>query len=172
MRLISIIVAISENLAIGRDNRLLFHLPGDLPRFKRITLGHPVVMGRNTLLSLPRWPLPGRRNIVITDRADDHFPGCEMAGSVGEALAATLGEQEIFIIGGGSVYRQFFPLAGRLYLTVVHAHADGDTFFPEIDYAAWNESDREDHFDPESGLAYSYLVLDRRPAPVGEKAKL
>ena len=84
---ISIIVAIAENLAIGKDNRLLFHLPGDLKRFKQITTGHPIVMGRNTLLSLPKWPLPHRRNIVITDKPDDVFPGCEVVFSIEEALA-------------------------------------------------------------------------------------
>ncbi len=164
MSLISIIVAITGNFAIGKDNRLLFHLPGDLQRFKQITLGHPVVMGRNTLLSLPRWPLPGRRNIVITDRTDDHFPGCEVVFSKEEALEAAKEEPEIFIIGGGSVYRQFFPLAGRLYLTLIHTVVEGDTYFPEIIFSEWLEASRETHFDPLSGLSYSYLVLDRIPA--------
>ena len=110
---ISIIVAIARNFAIGKNNDLLFHLPNDLKRFKQITTGFPVIMGRNTLLSLPRWPLPNRRNIVITDRPDDQFAGCEIVFSVEEAARLVSNENEAFIIGGGSIYRQFYPLANR-----------------------------------------------------------
>lgn len=159
---ITIIVAIAENFAIGKENELLFHLPDDLKRFKQITMGHPVIMGRNTLLSLPRWPLPGRRNIVITDQREDDFPGCETVFSVAEATARIAGETEAFVIGGGSIYRQFFPLAHRLYLTLVHRPFDADTWFPEIDYSAWTEISREDHFDETNGFAYSYLNLERK----------
>lgn len=158
---ITIIVAIAENFAIGKDNELLFHLPDDLRRFKRITMGHPVIMGRNTLLSLPRWPLPGRRNIVITDKSEDEFPGCEIVFSVGEAVSLVEGEEEAFVIGGGSVYRQFFPLARRLCLTLVHKPFEADTWFPEIDFREWKEINREDHWDPANGFAFSYLNLER-----------
>lgn len=156
---ISIIVAIAENFAIGKNNELLFHLPNDLKRFKQITTGHPVIMGRNTLLSLPKWPLPRRRNIVITDNSEDQFPGCETVFSVQQAVELVSNEAEVFVIGGGSIYRQFYPLAGRLYLTVVHCAFDADTWFPEIDYAQWKVENREDHFDETNGFAYSYINL-------------
>jgi dihydrofolate reductase len=156
---ISIIVAIAKNFAIGKNNDLLFHLPNDLKRFKQITTGHPVIMGRNTLLSLPRWPLPNRRNIVITDKKDDHFTGCEIVFSVDEAVELVKNEKEAFVIGGGSVYRQFFPLAGRLYLTVVNKVFEADTFFPEIDYSEWEEVSREEHFDEANGFGYAYINL-------------
>jgi dihydrofolate reductase len=100
---ISIIVAIAENFAIGKNNDLLFHLPNDLKRFKEITSGHSLIMGRNTLLSLPKWPLPNRRHIVITDKKDDVFPGCEVVFSIDEAIEKVKHENEAFVIGGGMV---------------------------------------------------------------------
>jgi dihydrofolate reductase len=159
---ISIIVAIAENFAIGKDNQLLLHLPDDLKRFKKITIGHPVIMGRNTLLSLPYWPLKGRRNIVITDKKDDVFPGCEVVNSVEDAIQLIRKEDEAFVIGGGSVYRQFFPLAGKLYLTLVHRSFEADTWFPEIDFTAWKELNREDFMDDKNGFSYSYINLLRK----------
>jgi len=158
---LSIIVAIAENFAIGKNNNLLFHLPDDLKRFKKITMGCPVIMGRNTLLSLPKWPLPGRRNIVITDNTDDIFPGCEVVHSSEEAIYLVKNENEAFVIGGGSVYRQFFPVAGKLYLTLIHKNFDADTWFPEIDYSGWKEMNREDHFDERNQFYYSYLNLEK-----------
>jgi len=159
---ISIIVAIAQNFAIGKNNDLLFHLPNDLKRFKQITTGHPVIMGRNTLLSLPNGALPNRRNIVITDNPEERFDRCEMVFSIEEAAAAVKDEQEAFIIGGGMIYRQFFPLAGRLYLTLVHRDFDADVYFPEIDYSEWEELFREDHSDEKNGFEYSYLNLKRK----------
>jgi dihydrofolate reductase len=161
MPVISIIVAIAENFAIGLNNRLLFHLPNDLKRFRQITSGHSLIMGRNTLLSLPKYPLPGRRNIVITDKYDDYFPGCETVFSVDEALSLVKSEDEVFVIGGGSVYRQFFPLAGRLYLTVVHKEFEADTFFPAINYDDWKIVMNEDHVDESNQFNYSYMNLER-----------
>lgn len=136
---ISIIVAVAENNAIGKDNKLLWYLSDDLRRFKRLTSGHTVIMGRNTYLSLPKGALPNRRNIVITDIPEEQFPGCEMAHSVEEALEIAGDGYECFIMGGGMVYRQLFPVAGRLYLTTVHHSFDADTFFPEIDPEIWTE---------------------------------
>lgn len=159
---ISIIVAIAQNFAIGKNNDLLFHLPNDLKRFKHITTGHPVIMGRNTFLSLPKGALPNRRNIVITDNPYDKFEGCEMVFSVEEAIAAVKYEKEAFIIGGGMIYRQFFPLANKLYLTLVHQDFDADVYFPEIDYSLWEEQQREELFDEKNGFKYSYLDLKRR----------
>lgn len=159
---ISIIVAIAQNFAIGKNNDLLFHLPNDLKRFKEITTGHPVIMGRNTFLSLPKGALPKRRNIVITDNADEKFEGCEMVFSVDEAVKAVKNDSEAFIIGGGMIYRQFFPVAGKLYLTIVHRDFEADTFFPEIDFSKWKELSREDLSDEKNGFNYSYVNLIRR----------
>jgi len=159
---ISIIVAIAQNFAIGKNNDLLFHLPNDLKRFKEITTGHPVIMGRNTLLSLPKGALPNRRNIVISDIPEEKFERCEMVTSIEAAAAAVKDEQEAFIIGGGMIYRQFFPLAGKLYLTLVHRDFDADVYFPEIDYSEWEEVFREDHSDEKNGFDYSYLNLKRK----------
>lgn len=159
---ISIIVAIAENFAIGKDNDLLFHLPDDLKRFKKITSGHTLIMGRNTLLSLPGWPLPNRRHIVITDQKDDNFHGCETVFSIEEAIAGTRNEKEVFVIGGGSVYRQFYPLSCKLYLTIVHKSFDGDVFFPEINFDEWTELTRDDLYDEKNDFYYTYLNLLRK----------
>uniref|UniRef100_UPI003217C965 dihydrofolate reductase n=1 Tax=uncultured Draconibacterium sp. TaxID=1573823 RepID=UPI003217C965 len=159
---ISIIVAIAENFAIGKNNDLLFHLPNDLKRFKEITSGHTIIMGRNTLLSLPKWPLPNRRHIVITDKKDDNFPGCEIVFSLEEAIEKVKSEEEAFVIGGGMIYKQFYPIAGKLYLTLVHKPFEADVFFPEIDYSEWNENARQDLKDEKNNFEYSYLDLERK----------
>ncbi|MFW6289432.1 MAG: dihydrofolate reductase [Mariniphaga sp.] len=161
-RNISIIVAVTQNFAIGRDNDLLFHLPNDLKRFKEITSGHSLIMGRNTLLSLPKWPLPNRRHIVITDSKQDNFKGCEMVYSLDQAIDQVKDEKEAFVIGGGLVYRQFYPLAGKLYLTLVHKSFEADTFFPEIDFNDWQEVEREDLYDHKNGFHYSNINLVRK----------
>jgi dihydrofolate reductase len=134
---ISIIVAIAENRAIGKDNKLLWHLSDDLKRFKKLTTGHTLIMGRNTLLSLPNGALPNRRHIVISDKPGESFDRCEMAGSMEEAIRLAGSHEECFVIGGGMVYTQFLPLAGKLYLTQVHESFEADTYFPEIDFNQW-----------------------------------
>jgi dihydrofolate reductase len=159
---ISIIVAIAENFAIGKNNDLLFHLPNDLKRFKEITIGHSLIMGRNTLLSLPKWPLPNRRHIVITDKKDDNFPGCEVVFSIQEAIEKVQNEEEAFVIGGGMVYKQFYPLAVKLYLTLVHKKFDADVYFSEINFSEWEEISREDLYDEKNNFNYSYLNLERK----------
>ncbi len=159
---ISIIVAIAENFGIGKNNDLLFHLPNDLNHFKEITTGHCLIMGRNTLLSLPKWPLPNRRHIVITDKKDDNFPGCEIVYSIDEAIEKVKNEDEAFVIGGGMVYRQFYPLAKKLYLTLVHKPFDADVYFPEINFDEWIHNSREDFFDRENGFVYSYMNMERK----------
>lgn len=140
---ISIIVAIAQNNAIGKDNQLLWHLSDDLKRFKRLTSGHTVIMGRNTYLSLPNGALPKRKNIVISDQKDDAFEGCEMAHSIEQALMLAGDEDESFVMGGGMVYKQLLPIAGNLYLTTVHKSFEADTFFPEIDFSQWQEIESE-----------------------------
>jgi len=140
---ISIIVAIAENYAIGKDNKLLWHISEDLKRFKKLTTGHTLIMGRNTFLSLPSGALPNRRHIVITDREDEQFEGCEMAFSIDQAIMMAGDQDECFVIGGGMVYAQFLPLAGRLYLTQVHQSFEADTFFPVIDFSEWEAINSE-----------------------------
>jgi dihydrofolate reductase len=160
--MISIIVAIAENLAIGRNNDLLWHIPEDLKRFKRITSGHSVIMGKRTYLSLPRRPLPNRRNIVITDVQGENFNGCEMAYSIKEVLDLCKPGEEYFIIGGASVYKQFLPYTNRLYLTRVHEKFEGDVFFPEIDFSQWKLISQEEFTpDDQNDLRYTNEIYDR-----------
>jgi dihydrofolate reductase len=160
--MISIIVAIAENMAIGKNNDLLWHIPADLKRFKQITSGHPVIMGKRTWESLPRRPLPNRRNIVITDVAGEKIEGCEMAYSIEEAIGMCSVDDENFIIGGASVYRQFLPHADRLYLTLVHKPFDADVFFPEIDFSQWKLIASEDFLPDEmNDFSYTNATYDR-----------
>lgn len=160
MKPISIIVAIAQNNAIGKDNQLLWHIPADLKRFKTLTTGHTIVMGKRTFESLPLRPLPNRRSVVITDILGEKIEGCTMAYSINDAIEQMDEEKENFIIGGGSVYRQFLPFANQLYLTIVKKDFDADTFFPEIDYSEWDIVEREDHLDED--LPYFYINLKRK----------
>ncbi len=159
---IAIIVAIAQNFAIGRNNELLFHLPNDLKRFKSITKGHSVIMGKKTFFSLPKGPLPHRRNIVITDIPGERFDGCETIHSIEEAVELVKNEEMAFVIGGGMIYRQFYPLAGKLFLTMVHKDFDADTFFPEIRFDEWIEVKREDLYDEINNFHYSNIDLVRK----------
>jgi len=159
MKPISIIVAIAQNHAIGKDNQLLWHIPADLKRFKKLTTGHTIVMGKRTFYSLPIRPLPNRRSVVITDIAGEEIEGCTMAYSIAEAIEMMDEEKENFIIGGGSVYKQFLPLADQLYLTIVQKDFEADTFL-EIDLQDWETIEREDH--PEQELPYYYINLKRK----------
>jgi dihydrofolate reductase len=162
MKKISIIVAVAKNFAIGRNNDLLWHIPEDLKRFKRITLGHPVIMGRMTYLSLPFRPLKNRTNIVITDNPVESFDGCITVHSIEEALNLCNENEESFIIGGGSVYRQFLPHCNKLYLTMVHKDFEADTFFPTLDLSQWKLVEKEDHdANPELGFSYSFLTFEK-----------
>ena len=157
MKKISIIVAIAENMAIGKDNDLLWHISDDLKRFKRITKGHQVIMGKNTYLSLPFKPLPNRTNIVITDNKSESFEGCTTVHSIEEALTYCTENEESFIIGGASIYSQFFPYANKLYLTRVHKTFEADTFFREIDFNDWKLIKKEDiEIDDSVDFTYSY----------------
>ena len=161
--MISIIVAIAENMAIGKNNDLLWHIAEDLKRFKRITSGHPVIMGKRTYESLPRRPLPKRRNIVISDIKGEEIVGCEMAYSIEEAITKCDPAEENFIIGGASVYRQFLPHADRLYLTLIHKSFDGDVFFPEIDFSQWELKSKEDFSGDEfNNFCWSNEIYERK----------
>lgn len=163
MKKISIIVAIAKNNAIGKNNQLLWHIPADLKRFKKITGGHQVIMGKLTYFSLPFRPLPNRVNIVITDNPDETFDGCTTVYSIQEAINLCNESQESFIIGGGSIYRQFLPYCNKLYITLVNKDFEADTFFPEIKDNEWKLIEKEDaEPDASLGFSYSFLTFEKR----------
>jgi len=151
---ICLIAAMAANRLIGRNNALPWHLPADLKRFKALTTGHPVVMGRKTYESIGK-PLPGRRNLVISRNAGYRAPGCEVVHSLDDALAACRGATEIFIIGGAELYRESLPRAHCLEFTEIHAEFEGDAFFPEFSRMQWREAAREIH-GTEAGSAFRY----------------
>lgn len=141
---ISIIVAVSENGVIGKDNQLLWHLGSDLKRFKALTTGHTVVMGRNTFLSIGR-ALPNRRNVVLSSSMKNgEIAQLEIFPSMDEFLKTVGKEEEVFIIGGGQIYHQFLSLATRVYLTRVHTQVEGDTFFADLNPNEWVEIAKEE----------------------------
>jgi dihydrofolate reductase len=157
---ITIVVAISENHAIGKDNKLLWYLPKDLKHFKEITTGHTVIMGRKTYDSVGK-PLPNRRNIIITRQAIT-IEGCEVVNSIEAAIELCKDEQEVFIVGGAEIYKQAMHLTDRIYLTIVHKNFEGDSFFPEISSQEWKEVFREDHEPDEKNLLpYSFITYER-----------
>lgn len=163
MPMISIIVAVSDNLAIGRAGDMPWHISADLKYFKRTTKGHTVVMGRRTWESIGCRPLPGRRNIVVS-RTMAAEEGYEVAPSLPEALMMAAGDGEIFIMGGGRLYAETIDLADRLYVTHVHTKIeDADTFFPDFTTRDWARvSISETETDPETGLSYEFAVYERK----------
>lgn len=160
---ISLIAALARNRVIGRAGALPWHLPEDLRRFKALTLGHPLIMGRRTWESIGR-PLPGRRNLVVTRQAGFVAPGAEVFHDLRAALEAVAGASEVFVIGGGEVYAAALPLADRLHLTELHADVEGDALFPRVDWAGWTQSTREPRTAPD-GTAFDFVVYDRRAEP-------
>ena len=161
--IISIIVAIANNWVIGCKNALPWHLPADLKHFHELTRGKTVIMGQKTFESVGQ-PLPGRTNIIITLDQSFKVPGCLVVHSVEESLEAVKPAEEAMIIGGASIYKQFLPLANRLYLTLIDADIEGaDAFFPEIDYREWQEIERvENEPDKENIYKYTFLTLERK----------
>ena len=159
---LNLIVAWARDRVIGRAGTLPWHLPEDLRHFKRITLGHPIVMGRRTWESIGR-PLPGRRSIVVTRNPHWSAPGCERAGSLAQALALCAGAGEAFVIGGAGLFAEALPLAQRLFLTQIDADFEGDTRFPPVDLAAWRETSRE-HLEPtaQRPFAIDFITLEPR----------
>ena len=158
------IVAVSENWGIGKDNQLLFRISAGLKRFKALTAGQAVVMGRKTLQSLPGCKgLPNRRNIVLT-RQDIGFAGAERFSSLPAALEACRDDEEVFVIGGASVYREALPLADKLYIPhISDTPAEADAFFPAIDPAVWEETAREEHpVDEKHAFAYRFTDYRKR----------
>jgi dihydrofolate reductase len=156
MRL-SLIVAMSRNRVIGRDNALPWHLPGDLPRFKAITMGRPIIMGRRSHESIGRV-LPGRTNIIITRQRGYRVDGAVIRHSLHDALAHCDDADEAFIIGGAEIYRLALPRVDRMYMTLIHQDVEGDVLFPDYDASLFVEVERQDIAEP---LPHSYVVFDR-----------
>jgi len=160
--IVSIIVAVADNDVIGRDGGLPWHLPADLKRFKRLTSGHQMVMGRRTWDSIGRRPLPGRPTIVVSRDPSFVAEGAQVARSVEEALELAAGADEVFIAGGEAIYRAALPVADRIYLTRVHACFDGDTHFPAFDANDWQVVVEERHEpDEKNPYAHTFLVYER-----------
>jgi dihydrofolate reductase len=158
---LSAICAMSENRVIGRQNQLPWRLPADLKHFKKITTGHPIILGRKTYESIGR-ALPDRCNVVITRDADFQAPGCVVVNSIETALLAVDYSEQAFVIGGALLYQQLLPKVQRLYLTEIHHFFDGDAYFPELDMSEWREIERESHTaDAKNAYAYSFVVLER-----------
>ncbi len=159
---LSLIVAASENHVIGKGGKIPWHLPADLKHFRDLTQGHPVIMGRKTYESIGH-PLPNRTNIVITRGKEVKIEGCTIVHSLEDALRIVSDSPEVFVIGGGEIYKEALPLADRIYLTRVHAIVEGDAFFPEIDPKQWREVSRERHAaDAEHLYPYTFLVYERK----------
>ncbi len=160
---LSIICALDERRAIGYKGGLLYRLSADLRRFKRLTTGHTVLMGRKTFESLPKGALPERRNIVISRRAGYSAPGAEVFGSFEDALAACGEDEQVFAIGGESVYAAALPLASRLFLTQVHAAAaEADAFFPPFNASLWHLTAEERHgADEKNAAPFTFADYER-----------
>ncbi len=161
--MITVIAAIAKNNALGKDNDLIWHLPADLKRFKKVTTGHYILMGRNTFESIGK-PLPNRTTIIITRNKNYFKDGCLIANSLEEAIEMAKEEEKIFIIGGAQIYKETISknLADRLDITLVHKYFEADVFFPEIDPEIWREDAREDFTaDEKNKLDYSFVTYTK-----------
>lgn len=158
---ISLVVAVAENRVIGRDNQLPWRLPADLRRFKQLTMGHPIVMGRKTHQSLGR-ALPGRTNIVVTRQENYSAPDCIVVQSIDEALSCVSGAKEVFFIGGAEIFAEILPRADRLYVTLIHAEFEGDAYFPQVDTKTWQIVGSEKGIVNERNqYEHDFLIFDR-----------
>ncbi len=158
---ISAICAMSENRVIGKNNKLPWHLPADLQHFKKITMGNPILMGRKTYESIGR-PLPGRLNIILTHNTHYQAPGCVIVSSIEDALNAAKDYQELFIIGGATIYQELMPLTQRIYMTKISQYIEGDTFFPAIDPTQWQQVECIDQAsDTKNPYQFSFVIFDR-----------
>lgn len=163
----SLVVAVARNGVIGRDNALPWRLPADLAHFKRVTMGHPVVMGRRTHESIGK-ALPGRKNIVVTHDPEYRAPGCTVVTSLEEAWKAAGDADEVCVIGGTTLFEETLPSADVIHLTEVDAEVEGDTWFPPFDRAAWNEKEIARHpADEKNAYPIRILELTRKRAPRG-----
>jgi dihydrofolate reductase len=163
----SLVVAVARNGVIGRDNALPWRLPADLAHFKRVTMGHPIVMGRRTYESIGK-PLPGRENIVVTHDSSYRAPGCTVVHSLDEAWKAAGAADEVCVIGGTTLFEETLPVADVIHLTEVEAEVDGDTWFPPFDRAEWHETEVARHpADASNAYPIRILELTRKRAPRG-----
>ncbi|MDA3905439.1 MAG: dihydrofolate reductase [Bacteroidales bacterium] len=162
--MLSIIVAIAENGAIGKDNDLIWHLSDDLKRFKALTTSHTVIMGRKTFESLPKGALPNRTNVVLTKDKNKRFPNCIIINSIQEIVRQYQSDiDEHFVIGGSHIYKALLPFANRIYLTRVHHSFDADVFFPEIKMEDWKIENEEKHSASEKNeYDYSFINLVKK----------
>ena len=160
---INIIASVSENWVIGKDNKLLWKLSDDLKKFKEITTGHTVIMGQKTFESLPNGALPNRKNIVLTDDPNFNAPNVIPAYSISDTIIKCKFDDNVFIIGGGSIYKQFLDMTDYIYLTVVHTKIDGDTYFPEIENKEWTLISGETHDkDNKNEYDYTFRIYKRK----------
>ena len=160
--MLTIIAAIANNNALGKDNDLIWHLPADLIRFKKTTTGHHIIMGRNTFESIGK-PLPNRTTVIITRNKDYKAEGCIVVNSLKDALKIAENDKSPFIIGGGQVYKEAIELADRLDITEVHHNFDADVFFPEIEMSIWKETKRERFSaDEKNKFEYSFIEYIKR----------
>ena len=160
--ILSIIVAVADNNIIGKDNRLIWHIPADLKYFKSLTMGAPIIMGRKTYQSIGK-PLPGRKSIIITRDNNYSTEGCVVVHSLESAIAAAKEHNEAFIIGGEQIYRQAMGFADKIYLTRVYESFEGDSFFPEIDTSIWQLTEQKDNeIDDNNKFKYSFLTYNRK----------
>jgi dihydrofolate reductase len=161
---LTIIAAFANNNVIGMNNQLIWHLPADLKRFKELTMGKTLIMGRKTFESIGK-PLPGRKTIIVTRNSDYYAEGCEVASSLKDALCKVKEEGEVFVAGGGEIYRQVINLhfTRKLYITRIYANFEGDSFFPEISTEKWELVDREDRpIDEKNQYPFAFLTYKRR----------
>jgi len=161
--MLSIIVAVAENHAIGKDNDLIWYISDDLKRFKKLTTGHAILMGRKTYESLPNGALPNRENIVISRNKSLQLAGCTVLHSIDEAIEKYANTaEEVFVIGGGSIYEKLLPYCHKIYLTQVHEDFDADVFFPEIDFTEWRTLLQEFHSKGgKNEYDFSFIDLER-----------
>ncbi|MCM3169077.1 dihydrofolate reductase [Peribacillus frigoritolerans] len=161
--MISLIVAMDQNRVIGKNNKLPWHLPADLQYFKKVTMGHPIVMGRKTFESIGRV-LPGRENVIVTRNQEFKAEGCVVLHDIAQIKRfADNHEEEVFVIGGAEIFKEILPFTDRLYITEIHEIFEGDTFFPEIDENEWDEiSSNPGSIDEKNRFAHDFIILQKK----------
>ncbi|PAK36288.1 dihydrofolate reductase [Peribacillus simplex] len=161
--MISLIVAMDQNRVIGNNNKLPWHLPADLQYFKKVTMGHPIVMGRKTFESIGRV-LPGRENVIVTRNQEFKAEGCVVLHDIAQIkMFADNHEEEVFVIGGAEIFKEILPFTDRLYITEIHETFEGDTFFPEIDENEWDEvSSNPGSIDEKNRFAHDFIILQKK----------
>ncbi|MDP9740555.1 UNVERIFIED_ORG: dihydrofolate reductase [Bacillus sp. B2I3] len=161
--MISLIVAMDQNRVIGKNNKLPWHLPADLQYFKKVTMGHPIVMGRKTFESIGRV-LPGRENVIVTRNQEFKAEGCVVLHDIAQIkMFADNHEEEVFVIGGAEIFKEILPFTDRLYITEIHETFEGDTFFPEIDENEWDEiSSLPGNIDEKNRFTHDFIILQKK----------